>query len=45
MDSKVKRTDLWLQRGRVGGEGDGMDLGLADAYYYIQHALKASSML
>ena len=45
MDSKVKRTDLWLPRVREGGEGDGMDLGLADANYYIQHGLKASSIL
>ena len=36
-DSKTQRIDLWLPRGRGGGEGWIGGLGLADANYYIEN--------
>ena len=34
-DSQTQRTDLWLPRGRVLGEGCIGSLGLADINYYM----------
>ena len=34
-DSKTRRTDLWLPRGREEGVGWTGNLGLIDANYYI----------
>ena len=36
-DSQTWRTDLWLLRGRGGGEEWIGSLGLADTNYYIQN--------
>ena len=36
IDSQIQRTDLWLPRGRVVGEGWAGSVGSAEVNYYIQ---------
>ena len=35
IDSQIQKTNLWLPKGKGGGEGQISDLGLTDTNYYI----------
>ena len=34
-DSQTSKTNLWLPKGKHGGEGEIRSLGLTDTHYYI----------